>query len=180
MGGVQINEELLADSAYFADESRRAELREMFKFDGRRVLMGEGALDMLAEECARLGAGRVFLIHEQDPRHRPFDFARETKAAPPWITEILESHESLPWRRRNIGRKGVLDQPRMTAGFPPEWKEELPSRRTQGQTRYRTVPAAESPSCRRPRTSPRGPFASWAGRSPTRPSGAHLHGKSNI
>ena len=54
MGGVQINEELLSDSAYFADESRRAELREMFKFDGRRVLMGEGALYMLAEECARL------------------------------------------------------------------------------------------------------------------------------
>ena len=64
MGGVQINEELLVESAYFADESRRAELREMFKFDGRRVLMGEGALDMLAEECARLGAGRVFLIHD--------------------------------------------------------------------------------------------------------------------
>ena len=64
MGGVQINEELLADSAYFTDESRRAELREMFKFNARRVLMGEGALDLLAEECVRLGAGRVFLIHD--------------------------------------------------------------------------------------------------------------------
>ena len=64
MGGVQINEELLVESAYFADESRRAELREMFGFEERRVLMGEGALDLLAEECARLGAGRVFLIHD--------------------------------------------------------------------------------------------------------------------
>ena len=64
MGGVQINEELLADSAYFADEGRRAELRAMFKFDERRVILGEGALAGLAEECARLGGGRVFLIHD--------------------------------------------------------------------------------------------------------------------
>ena len=64
MGGVQINEELLADSAYFADEGRRAELRAMFKFDERQVILGEGALAGLAEECARLGGGRVFLIHD--------------------------------------------------------------------------------------------------------------------
>ena len=64
MGGVQINEQLLADSEFFADEDRRAELVAMFKFDERRVILGEGALDGLAAECERLGAGRVFLIHD--------------------------------------------------------------------------------------------------------------------
>ncbi|MEE3259426.1 MAG: iron-containing alcohol dehydrogenase [Candidatus Latescibacterota bacterium] len=64
MGGVQINEELLANSAYFAAEDRRAELGAIFKFDQRRVILGEGALAGLAEECVRLGAGRVLLIHD--------------------------------------------------------------------------------------------------------------------
>ena len=64
MGGVQINGELLAESAYFGDEVRRAELGAMFKFAERRVILGEGALAGLMEECARLGAGRVFLIHD--------------------------------------------------------------------------------------------------------------------
>ena len=64
MGGVQINGELLAGSAYFGDEVRRAELGAMFKFTERRVILGEGALAGLMEECARLGAGRVFLIHD--------------------------------------------------------------------------------------------------------------------
>jgi alcohol dehydrogenase len=64
MGGVQINEELLAGSAYFADEGRRAELAALFKFAERRVILGEGALNGLAEECVRLGAGKVLLIHD--------------------------------------------------------------------------------------------------------------------
>ena len=64
MGGVQINGELLAGSAYFGDEVRRAELGAMFKFAERRVILGEGALAILPNECARLGAGRVFLIHD--------------------------------------------------------------------------------------------------------------------
>ena len=64
MGRVQINEQLLADSEFFSDESRRAELGEMFKFDERRIILGEGALDGLAAECEHLGAGRVFLIHD--------------------------------------------------------------------------------------------------------------------
>ena len=64
MGAIQINEELLADSDFFNDEARRAQLVAMFKFDQRRVILGEGALDGLAGECERLGAGRVFFIHD--------------------------------------------------------------------------------------------------------------------
>ena len=40
MGSVQINEELLSDSAYFAAESRRAALAELFEFRDRRVVFG--------------------------------------------------------------------------------------------------------------------------------------------
>ena len=64
MGSVQINEGLLADSPYFATESRRAALAELFEFRDRRVAFGAGALSQLADECVRLGAGRVLLIHD--------------------------------------------------------------------------------------------------------------------
>ena len=64
MGSVQINEDLLANSAYFAADSRRAALAEMFEFRDRRVTFGAGALSQLADECVRLGAGRVLLIHD--------------------------------------------------------------------------------------------------------------------
>ena len=64
MGSVQINEDLLSDSAYFAAASRRAALAEMFEFRDRRVVFGAGALSQLADECVRLGAGRVLLIHD--------------------------------------------------------------------------------------------------------------------
>ncbi|NKB68912.1 MAG: iron-containing alcohol dehydrogenase [Candidatus Latescibacteria bacterium] len=61
---VQINEELLDGSDYFADPARRVELGEFFHFDQRRVLLGEGALDTLADECGRLGLKRVLLVRD--------------------------------------------------------------------------------------------------------------------
>ena len=64
MGSVQINEDLLSSSAYFAAASRRAALAELFEFRDRRVVFGAGALAQLADECVRLGAGRVLLIHD--------------------------------------------------------------------------------------------------------------------
>ena len=64
MGSVQINEDLLADSTYFAAESRRTALAEMFEFRDRRIVFGSGSLSQLADECVRLGAGRVLLIHD--------------------------------------------------------------------------------------------------------------------
>ena len=39
------------------------------------------------------------------------------------MRDVIESHESIPWRRRNFERKGVLDQLLITAGFSPQWKE---------------------------------------------------------
>ena len=69
MGSVQINEDLLADSTYFAAESRRVALADMFQFRDRRVVFGAGALAQLADECVRLGAGRVLLIHDPGIAH---------------------------------------------------------------------------------------------------------------
>ena len=59
---------------------------------------------------------KLCLLHEMDPRHNPFDFTRETEAAPKWIAELLEVHESLPWQRRNYLRGAMLDKlrPRRT------------------------------------------------------------------
>jgi alcohol dehydrogenase class IV len=62
MGELQVNEGLLADVAYFADERRR--MIEFFGFEQRRVIFGEGALHTLGQECGRLGAGRVFLVRD--------------------------------------------------------------------------------------------------------------------
>lgn len=64
MSGVQINEQLLAESPCFASAQRQQELREFFRFDRRRVILGEGALATLGAECRRLGAGRVLLVRD--------------------------------------------------------------------------------------------------------------------
>ena len=61
---VQVNEELLAGSDYFASEERRRQLRDFFHFDRRRVMLGAGALEALGEECRRLGADRVLLVRD--------------------------------------------------------------------------------------------------------------------
>ena len=52
-----------------------------------------------------------------------FNFAKELEEAPGWIRDVVQSHESLPWRRRSFERKGVLDQLLVIAGFPTHWKE---------------------------------------------------------
>merc|ERR1719262_1912214 len=36
------------------------------------------------EEAKKTGK-QVLLVHEQDPRHNPFDFTREVQAAPLWL-----------------------------------------------------------------------------------------------
>ena len=53
-------------------------------------------------------------MHELDPRHNPFDFNKEARAAPPWIKDLIESHESLPWQRRDYLRGAMLDKLRTT------------------------------------------------------------------
>lgn len=61
---VQVNEDLLSGSSYFDSSSRRAALREMFRFDHRRILFGDGAVAELPAECDRLGAQRLLLVHD--------------------------------------------------------------------------------------------------------------------
>ncbi|MFC1525706.1 iron-containing alcohol dehydrogenase [Candidatus Latescibacterota bacterium] len=64
MKGIQVNEELLKESEFFSDPARVAELREIFRFDHRRVILGGGATASLGDECQRLGVGRVFLVRD--------------------------------------------------------------------------------------------------------------------
>ena len=64
MRAVQINEGLLDGVEYFAEAERRRELGELFKFERRRVILGDGALVTLGEECRCLGASRVLLVRD--------------------------------------------------------------------------------------------------------------------
>ena len=64
MESIQVNEELLSEGEFFRGEERQAALREMFKFDQRRVILGAGALAQLGEECCRLDAGKVLLVFD--------------------------------------------------------------------------------------------------------------------
>jgi alcohol dehydrogenase class IV len=61
---IQINQELLRGSGYFSDPALRAEATAYFGFDQRRILLGDGALGRLGDECHRLGAQSVFLVRD--------------------------------------------------------------------------------------------------------------------
>lgn len=64
MGQAQVNEELLAGSAFFAVEENLEQLKSVFKFAQRRVLLGDGAIEMLGGECERLGCKKVLLVRD--------------------------------------------------------------------------------------------------------------------
>ena len=51
----------------------------------------------------------VMLMHETDSRHGAFDFA-EAACAPLEIKTMIETHESLPWRRRRFEQDAILKQ----------------------------------------------------------------------
>ena len=59
MPSVLANEELFTDSAFFVEKHRLDELIDLFKFSKRRVLLGEGALANLEDECQRLATARA-------------------------------------------------------------------------------------------------------------------------
>ena len=79
---------------------------------------------------------QILLIHESDDRHHPFDFASEVGKAPTWLQEIIQNHESLPWRRRGFERDAVVDQLIARARFPAPTEE----------TEEAVAPEAESSS----------------------------------
>jgi hypothetical protein len=59
----------------------------------------------------------MLLIHESDPRFGSFDFGRACSTAPADLKEMLENHESLPFRRRGYERDGMLQSLIERAGF---------------------------------------------------------------
>jgi alcohol dehydrogenase class IV len=73
VNAIQVNEELFSSSEYFADPQRLREAAALFKFEQRRVVLGPGALDTLAEECRRLGARTALLL--RDPGVAPLEGA---------------------------------------------------------------------------------------------------------
>ncbi|MEC8646118.1 MAG: iron-containing alcohol dehydrogenase [Candidatus Latescibacterota bacterium] len=62
MSSILVNEDLFSDSPFFAQRHRLDELIDLFKFSERRILLGEGALANLGDECQRLGTTRVLLV----------------------------------------------------------------------------------------------------------------------
>ena len=50
----------------------------------------------------------VVLLHEADARYNAFDFRAAYEEAEPDLKELLDSHESLPFRRRGYERDGML------------------------------------------------------------------------
>ncbi len=50
----------------------------------------------------------MVLIHEADPRFSCFDFRSAYEESPADLRELLDSHESLPFRRRGYERDGML------------------------------------------------------------------------
>ncbi|MDP6983026.1 MAG: iron-containing alcohol dehydrogenase [Candidatus Latescibacteria bacterium] len=64
MPSLQINESLFDGCDFFESESSRTQLGEVFRFDRRRILFGEGALKSLPEECRLLKATRIYLVRD--------------------------------------------------------------------------------------------------------------------
>ena len=88
---IQVNEELFAANPFFSGKPERLEeAKEIFRFDQRRVVLGEGSIETLGEECRRLGASRVLLV--RDPGIASLE---------PPVREALES--------QNIELAGVYD-----------------------------------------------------------------------
>jgi hypothetical protein len=59
----------------------------------------------------------MLLIHESDPRFGSFDFGKAGSTAPADLKEMLNNHESLPFRRRGYERDGMLQSLIERAGF---------------------------------------------------------------
>jgi hypothetical protein len=59
----------------------------------------------------------MLLIHESDPRFGSFDFGKAGSTAPADLKDMLDNHESLPFRRRGYERDGMLQSLIERAGF---------------------------------------------------------------
>ena len=59
----------------------------------------------------------ILLVHESDARFGAFDFRTGRAEAPADLQELLDTHESLPFRRRGYERDGMLTTLIERAGF---------------------------------------------------------------
>ena len=59
----------------------------------------------------------MVLVHESDPRFGAFDFRAAREKAPSDLQDVLDNHESLPFRRRGYERDGMLQTLIEHAGF---------------------------------------------------------------
>jgi hypothetical protein len=59
----------------------------------------------------------MVLVHESDARFGAFDFRAAREKAPPDLQDVLDNHESLPFRRRGYERDGMLQTLIEHAGF---------------------------------------------------------------
>ena len=66
---------------------------------------------------ALTGQKKILLMHETDERHGAFDFGEVNRQALPDMTELLETHESIPWRRRRFEQDAILAELIRTAGL---------------------------------------------------------------
>ena len=57
---------------------------------------------------------------ESDARYGSFDFRAAHAAAPADLQELLDQHESLPFRRRGYERDGML-RTVVNVAWPPRW-----------------------------------------------------------
>ena len=60
---------------------------------------------------------KIVLVHETDSRHGAFDFGAGGADTPPAILELLQTHESLPWRRRKYEQDTILQELVRLSGF---------------------------------------------------------------
>jgi hypothetical protein len=81
----------------------------------------------------------MLLIHESDPRFGSFDFGKAGSTAPADLKLMLDSHESLPFRRRGYERDGMLQSLIERAGFT-ELLESARSVSTTASVELATVP----------------------------------------
>eukprot|EP00935_MAST-01C_sp_MAST-1C-sp1_P001692 g1692.t1 len=67
----------------------------------------------------------IVLLHESDTRYAAFNFSEAHDAAPPDLQRLLDSHESLPFRRRGYERDGMMRTLIERAGFQQLLRESV-------------------------------------------------------
>ena len=62
---------------------------------------------------------KIVLMHETDGRHGAFDFGAGGAGVPAAVLALLQTHESLPWRRRKYEQDTILQELIRLSGCSP-------------------------------------------------------------